>query len=165
MKTHKSRFSRKNLFYLVTSFMLIMHYQNCAGPVNQEARSGDPAYSPQPIAGGATASPVSSANTTNSKIFFAASSIELGAQSSFLRPGGICSQSDQISWSFTDAAVNQVVLLQGSASCDRGTFHVELSQIIPQLACEKVYSLSAARLGDESTQMSVVRHCSPVANN
>ncbi len=163
MKTSHLRWTKKNIFYLVTSFMLILQYQNCAQPVNQAANTGDPSYNPQPI-GGVNDSPVSAGSTSNSKILFAASSIELTPQSSVLRPGGICAQSDRINWSLGDSAVNSAILLQGAESCDRGTFHVDLSLIISHLDCEKVYSLSASANGSDAS-MNIVRHCGSVAQN
>ena len=166
--TTGTRWTRKNIFFLVTASMLMFQYQNCAQPVNQAVNSGDPTYTPQPIAGGINTSPVSAVNGSHNKLFFANSSIELSAQSSALRPGGVCAQTDIVNWSLVETAVNAKVLLQGSETCDRGTFHVELAQMIQQLECEKPYSLSASlssSLADSSAaQMSIIRHCGEVAD-
>jgi hypothetical protein len=159
------RRTKKNLFYLVSSFMLILQYQNCAGPVNQSASSGDPRYIAQPITGGVSDAPVSSNNGASSKIFFAMTNIELSNQSAVLRPGGVCAQTSQVSWALADQAVSSLILMQGAASCDRGTFHVDLSSAIPHLECEKVYQLSAALADGSPTQMSIVRHCGALATN
>ncbi len=161
----KVRWTKKNLFYLVSSFMLMFQYQNCAGPVNQAASSGDPNYVAQPIAGGVSNAPVSSNNGASAKIFFAMSKVELSSQSAVLRPGGICAQTSQVSWALAEQAVNSAVLLQGAESCDRGTFHIDLSTAIQHLECEKVYDLSASLADGSPAQMSIVRHCGAVATN
>jgi hypothetical protein len=165
MKTLKVRWTKKNLFYLASSFMMMLQYQNCAGPVNQSASGGDPNYIAQPIAGGVSNAPVSANNGTSSKIFFAMSQIELSSQSTVLRPGGVCAQTSHVSWSLAEQAVNSAVLLQGAESCDQGSFHIDLTTVIQHLECEKLYDLSASLADGSPAQMSIVRHCGAVATN
>lgn len=158
---------RPGLFILVTSFMGMFQYQNCAQPVNQSSQSGDPAYLASPIAGSNNNAIVSS-NNGKSQMLFEVSSVVLTPESNVLRPGGICSlpaDQSQVQWQLSENTENSLIVMQGSEKCDHGSFYVNLSAQIAHFECEKSYSLSASLPGESSAQMNIIKHCSGVASN
>ncbi len=166
-KNIMSRKKRRDLVILGGLLLIMVQYQNCAQPVNQTGNNGDPSYIANPIAG-STNNAIVSANGPSSKMFFAESLVDLSSNSQILRPGGICSQAagvDPVQWSLAEDQVNSMILAQGAENCNHGSFHVELTAQIANLACDKAYVLSASHSGEGSTQMSIVKHCAGIASN
>ncbi len=158
---------RPGLFILITSFMGMIQYQNCAQPVNQAGNSSDPAYVASPIAG-SNNNAIISQNSGQAQMMFAVTSVVLNSDSNVLRPGGICSlpkDASLIQWQLTEDSENALVVFQGSEACEHGSFYVNLNSQIPNLECEKSYSLSASLSNDGTAQMSIIKHCAGVASN
>ncbi len=167
MKTQATKF-RPGILILVTSFMAMIQYQNCAQPVNQSAASSDPNYVAVPLAGGGQSSSVTSNIANQGPMLFAVSSVELTTTSDTLRLGGICSlptDSSSIQWQLSENAVDSRIVRQGTEACAHGSFYVNLSSEISNLECEKSYSLSASLTGQGIAQMTIVKHCGNLASN